>query len=70
MTDRARLELDARGHRPDPQLEEALRLHREDRAAYDQLPTAVKARAAVYADLKANFDRAVAAGVVTPDDPA
>lgn len=63
---RARLELAVpRGFKPDPVLDEALRLFHEDRAAFTALPMSVKSHVGIYADFRDAYDRAVAAGVLT-----
>lgn len=62
-----RLELNARGHRHDPQMEEAARLWREDRDHFDRLSPSIKSQMSVYIDLKRHYDDAVRAGAV-PDD--
>lgn len=67
MTDPGRLELNARGYQPDPRLDEALRLFREDRDRYDRLPAAIQSAAGVYADLRDHYAKAVRAGVIPAD---
>jgi hypothetical protein len=67
---RARLELNARGHRPDPALERAADLFHTDRAAWNRLPLSVRSASSVYADLRQHHRDAVEAGVITPDDAA
>lgn len=63
----ARLERNARGFRPDPQLADAADLFHSDRPAWDRLPASIRSASAVYADMRDYYRRAVEAGV-TPDD--
>jgi hypothetical protein len=63
---RARLELNARGHRHDPALERAADLFHTDRAAWNRLPQSVRSASSVYADLRQHHRDAVEAGVITP----
>lgn len=72
MTDRpdtraAVLELNARHHRHDPQLEEALRLFAEDRPAFERLPNQLKSQVGIYADFRQSYRDAVKAGVIPAD---
>ncbi len=63
--DLARLEINARGHRPDPVLDRAADLFHSDRAAWDRLPRAVRDQSDVYADLRDHYRRALEAGAIT-----
>jgi len=64
---RARLANNARGHRPDEGMEKLLALRESDPARYAALPGHVLSQVEVYADLKANYRRAVAAGAITEE---
>lgn len=64
----ATLALNARGHRYDPGLDRVADMLDEGRyAEWSVLPPAVLSQATVYADFRASYRRAVAAGVI-PDD--
>lgn len=63
----AKLELNARGHRHDPQLERFADLFHTDRAAYDRLPRAIKSQLDIYSDMRDHYRRAVEAGAITDD---
>lgn len=65
--DRARLEINARSHHPDPILERACELWDTDRAAFDRLPRSVKAQADIYRDFREAHRQAVEAGVYVPN---
>lgn len=64
---RARLEINARGHRHDPIFERACELWDTDRAAYERLPASVKSQADIYRDFRQYHRDAVNAGVVTDE---
>jgi len=64
---KAKLEMNARGHRHDPQLERALELFHADRAAFDRLPGQLQSQVGIYADFRDQYRAAVEAGVI-PDD--
>lgn len=66
-SDKARLVMNARPHRFDPQLERALELFHADRAAFDRLPQQLQSQAGVYADFRRHYRAAVEAGAI-PDD--
>lgn len=63
-----KLELNARGHRPDPMLDPiADAMDRGDAAAWQNLHPKLVDRASVYRDFREQYRRAVAAGAI-PDD--
>lgn len=64
---RARLEMNARGHKYDAQLERVCELWDTDRAAFDRLPQVLKAQHDIYRDFRDSYRRAVDAGVITDD---
>jgi len=64
---RGRMQLNARGFRYDPQMEEAARLWREDRDRFDRLGAAIQSQLGVYLDLRDHYDAAVSAGVIADD---
>ena len=66
--DRARLEMNARGHRHDPEMERLADLFHTDRAAWNQLPTHLQSIATSYADMREHYRAAVAAGVITEQE--
>lgn len=67
-SDRARLEMAVpRTFKRDPVLDNALRLFREDRPAFNALPAAVKSQVGIYCDFADAHAAAVQAGVI-PDD--
>ena len=74
---RAVLELNARGHQPDADLDHWLTLRENERTAYEArlaaMPrsarTALNLRLMTYGDLKQHHDVAVAAGVIEPSQP-
>ncbi len=67
-SDAARLELNARGHRHDPGMDRvADLLDGGHYAEWSKLPPAVLSEATAYADLRANYRAAVAAGVIADD---
>lgn len=60
----ASLELNARGHHHNPDLEHAADLMASDRAAFMRLPSSVQSQAATYYDMREHHRAAVAAGVI------
>lgn len=66
-SEKAKLEMNARPFRHDPQLERALELFYEDRAAFDRLPGQIKNQIGIYSDFRDSYRAAVEAGAI-PDD--
>jgi hypothetical protein len=64
---RARLEIAARTHRPDPMLERACELWDTDREAFNRLPQSVKSQADIYRDFRQYRRDAIEAGVYVPN---
>lgn len=64
--ERARLEMNARGHHYDAGLERVADLFNTDRQAWNALPRQVQSVSSVYRDLRDHYRRAVKAGAV-PD---
>ena len=65
--EKARLAMNARSYRHDPQLEHALELFHTDRDRFDRLPGQLKSQVGIYADFRDQYRAAVEAGVI-PDD--
>jgi hypothetical protein len=65
--DRARLEINARGYRPDELLDRAADLLENDRPAFDTLPLHVRSVAVEHQHFRQMYRDAKAAGVHVPD---
>ena len=64
---RVRLELNARGFHPDPEMDRLLRLRDEDPPRFATLPSSSLSAVEIYSDMKDHYTRAVAGGAI-PDD--
>jgi hypothetical protein len=60
----ARLELNARGHAHNPDLERVADMFHTDRAAWERLSPHTKSAGQVYAEMREHHRRAVQAGVI------